>query len=144
MDLAILILRVILTLYLILMLWVSTKHLKPRIGSNKAYLTYLKTLKLRNKKRLKEHYYLSILKTFIVQISLILLVAFCVAKQWFYFLSLFITICTFLEVALLLKDYELKDDLTWKDKIYLGADRFITLVSYVFNWISLIALILTV
>lgn len=144
MDLAILILRVILTLYLILMLWVSTKHLKPRIGSNKAYLTYLKTLKLRNKKRLKEHYYLSILKTFIVQVSLILLVAFCVAKQWFYFLSLSITICTFLEVALLLKDYELKDALTWKDKIYLGADRFITLVSYVFNWISLIALILTV
>lgn len=144
MDLAILILRVILTLYLILMLWVSTKHLKPRIGNNKAYLMYLKTLKLRNKKRLKDRYYLSLLKTFIVQVSFILLIAFCVAKQWFYFLSLFITVCTFLEVAILLKDYELKDTFTWKDKVYLGMDRLITLVSYAFNWISLIALILTI
>ena len=101
MDLAILILRVMLTLYLILMLWVSTKHLKPRIGSNETYLIYLRALKLRNKKRLKDHYYLSVLKTFIVQVSVILLIAFCVAKQWFYFLSLFITIGTFLEVILL-------------------------------------------
>lgn len=144
MDLAILILRVILTLYLILMLWVSTKHLKPRIGSNETYLIYLRALKLRNKKRLKDHYYLSVLKTFIVQVSVILLIAFCVAKQWFYFLSLFITIGTFLEVILLFKDYELKDTFTWKDKVYLGMDRLITLVSYAFNWISLITLILTV
>ena len=140
----IMILRVVMTLYVILMISVSTKNIKPRLGSHRAYLTYLKTLKLRNQSRLKEHYYATVTKTFIAQLVFLFLVAYCVAHSWFYGLTFIVSCLSFVEVLLMFTDYELRQPFQTKEWTLLTIDRGITLVSYLFNWISLIALILTV
>lgn len=140
----IMILRVVMTLYVILMISVSTKNIKPRLGSHQAYLTYLKTLKLRNQARLNDHYHASVFKSFILQLVLLFLTACCVDQTWFYGLSFIISCLSFVEVLLMLTDYELRQSFQTKEWILLTIDRGITLMSYIFNWISLIALVVTI
>lgn len=138
------ILRVIMTLYVILLIGVSTKNLKPRFGNHQAYLAYLKTLKLRNQARLKDHYAVSVFKSFSFQLVFLFLVACCVAQRWFYGLTFVISCLSFVEVLLMFTDYEFHQPFQTKEWSLLVIDRGITIVSYVFNWMSLIALIMTV
>ena len=53
MEVVSLVLRAILILYWFLITLVATSNVKPRIGSDEVYLSYSRTLKLKNKERLK-------------------------------------------------------------------------------------------
>ena len=140
MEVISLILRAILILYWSLISLVATSNIKPRIGNDKDYLLYSKTLKIKNKERLKERYYHEIFKTFLLEVVFIFLTAWCVSQTWFYWLSFLITLFLFIEVATTLSDYEFQKVFTWKEKLSLRIERIIVLVDYIFGIITIVSL----
>ena len=76
MEVVSLVLRAILILYWFFITLVATSNVKPRIGSDKLYLLYSRTLKLKNKERLKERYFHEVFKTFLLEVIFVFLTAF--------------------------------------------------------------------
>ena len=140
MEVVSLVLRAILILYWFFITLVATSNVKPRIGSDKLYLLYSRTLKLKNKERLKERYFHEVFKTFLLEVIFVFLTAWCVSQIWFYCLSFFITMLLFIEVVTTLSDYEFKKIFTWKEKILLRVERLIVLVDYIFGFIAIVNL----
>ena len=140
MEVVSLVLRAILILYWFFITLVATSNVKPRIGSDKLYLLYSRTLKLENKERLKERYFHEVFKTFLLEVIFVFLTAWCVSQIWFYWLSFFITMFLFIEVVTTLSDYEFKKIFTWKEKILLRVERLIVLVDYIFGFIAIVNL----
>lgn len=132
--------RVILILYWFLISAIATLNIKPRIGSDKLYLLYSRTLKKKNKERLKERYDFEIFKAFLLEVSIVFLTAWCISETFFYGLSFFITLCLFVEVITTLSDYEFKQIITWKEKLFLRVERSIILIDYFFGIIAIVKL----
>ena len=140
MEVVSLVLRAILILYWFLITLVATSNVKPRIGSDEVYLSYSRTLKLKNKERLKERYFHEVFKTFLLEVVFIFLTAWCVSQIGFYWLSFFITMFLFIEVATTISDYEFKKIFTWKEKLLLRIERLIVLIDYIFGFVSIVSL----